>query len=79
MKTFNKVHYCLFIENICGNRVYEIQKYNRNGTGYVKDCYTFKNRYEMKIFIDINGIKFNEFVIFSDISAARMVSYYEEI
>ena len=81
-----KIHYVLWIEkNIFSNDIHYPKQYNIVEYGTynskfqeLKDMKTFKNKYELKLYLAITGIKFDNFKIYKDHSYARMISFYDE-
>lgn len=74
----NIIHYILWIHKRSDKtHYYCIQEYGPERLGYLKQDITFENKYQLKLYLDINGIKFNNFKTYHDYSGARMESYYD--
>ena len=75
----NIIHYILWIVKRSDKTAYySLQEYGPEGLGYQKQDITFENKYKLKLYLDINGIKFNNFKTYNDYSGARMESYYDD-
>ena len=73
----NNIHYILWIHKRFGKIIYyNIQEYGPEGL--IKQVISFENKYKLKIYLDINGIKFNNFKTYNDYSGAKMESYYDD-
>lgn len=74
----NNIHYILWIHKRFGKIIYyNLQEYGPTKLGYLKQDITFENKYQLKLYLDINGIKFNNFKTYNDYSGAKMESYYD--
>lgn len=83
-----KIHYVLWIDRhryfkgIYYPKLYSIEEYGTYNKfkkfQELKDMKTFINKYELKIYLTIKGIKFNKFKIYDEYSYATMISFYDE-
>ena len=84
-----KIHYVLWIDRhiyfkgIYYPKQYTIEEYGTYNNKFkefqeLKEMKTFINKYELKIYLAITGIKFDNFKIYNDHSYARMISFYDE-
>ena len=90
MNDFNKkIHYILWIyrhryfKGIYYPGRYTIEEYDTYNNKFkefqeLKEMKTFINKYELKIYLAITGIKFDNFKIYNDHSYASMISFYDE-
>lgn len=85
MNDFNKkIHYILWIDRpryskgIYLPEQYTIEEHiiHKNKLG-LKEVKTFYNKYELKLYLTLRGIKFNNFKIY-DYLTARMINFYDE-
>lgn len=74
----NNIHYILWIHKRFFDKsiYYCIEEYDQRGF-ILKNNISFENRYKLKLYLDINGIKFNNFKTYNDHSGAKMISYYD--
>ena len=79
-----KIHYILWIDRHRHSKGiyypghYTIEEYiiHENKLG-LKEMKTFYNKYELKLYLALKGIKFNNFKIY-DYLTARMINFYDE-
>lgn len=79
-----KIHYILWIDrsryskSIYCPEHYTIEEYiiYKNELG-LKEVKTFYNKYELKLYLVLRGIKFNNFKIYYYLTA-RMINFYDE-
>lgn len=79
-----KIHYILWIDrsryskNIYLSEQYTIEEYiiYKNELE-LKEVKTLYNKYELRLYLAIKGIKFNNFKIY-DYLTARMINFYDE-
>ena len=69
-----------YVKGIYYSERYTIEEYGiyNNKFQELKEMKTFINKYELKIYLAITGIKFDNFKIYKDHSYARMINFYDE-
>ena len=89
MNDFNKkIHYILwiyrhrYVKGIYYQGRYTIEEYGIYNNKFkefqeLKEMKTFKNKCELKLYLALKGIKFNNFKIY-DYLTARMINFYDE-
>lgn len=80
-----KIHYVLWIEkNIFSNDIHYPKQSNiveygtYNKFQELKDMKTSKNKYELKLYLAIKGVKFDKFKTYPDHSGAKLIGFYDE-
>ena len=85
-KSDRKIHHILWIEkNIFSNDIHYPKQYNIVEYGTynskfqeLKDMKTFKNKYELKLYLAIKGVKFDKFKTYPAHSGAKLIGFYDE-
>ena len=88
-KSDEKIHYILwiyrhrYVKGIYYPERYTIEEYGIYNNKFkefqeLKEMKTFINKYELKIYLAITGIKFDNFKIYKDHSYSSMISFYDE-
>lgn len=71
-----KIHYILWVDRSRGHYTIEEYVIYKNELG-LKEVKTFYNKYELRLYLAIKGIKFNNFKIYYYLTA-RMINFYDE-